>query len=356
MIRFIYTADWHIGNYRSGPDTPGLNGRLLDIRNRIKEILTYAVNQKISRIILGGDIFRDRHPSMLHLTIFAEFLRDARNLGIKVSVIPGNHDQAKMQGQIHALSAYIPLLGDNQDIILDRPLWGHYEDQKFFFFPYLKSPQNDALVEFIKAAPQAVSTSFLILHGTVEGALAKNMTEYEIFDEDTIAFEHVMGFRGVLAGHIHECQHFNNVWYPGSIERLTFDDEGIDKFFLDVSVDTKGNPQIFKVPLQARKMMTLEAEEINQVQDGDISVEDAIVRVKNANKNYVQDIKQVLADNGVYYVTSIHTIESDLKQTPVNPGTFKIGDFVEKYAEKVKFEGDVPKVTKTIQETLAGVE
>lgn len=364
-LHFIYTADWHLGSYRTGPDTPGVNGRLLDIQTRMREILSYAVTQKIPKIIIGGDVFRDRHPSILHLTIFAEFLREATRAGVRVSVIPGNHDQARMQGQVHALSAFMPLLGEdvNRHMIFDQTTmmvdWPSEEPEKWFmYFPYFKAPQKDILINLLrgKDLQRRLANMLLIMHGTVEGALAKNMTEYEIFDEDFIPYELVMGFKGVFAGHIHEQQHFNNVWYPGSIERLTFDDEGIDKYFLDVTFDDRLQLQVYKVPLNARKMMTLEANQMNSVQDGDIEVEGAIVRVTNANKNYVHDIKQVLADHGVYYVTSIHTVESTMQKTPVNPGTFNIGDFVSKYAEKTKYEGDVPKVTNIIRETLIGSE
>lgn len=354
-LHFLFTADWHLGSYRTGPDLPGLQGRLLDIQQRTREILNYALVQQIPKIIIAGDIFRDRHPSMLHMTLFAEFLRDANRAGISVWIIPGNHDQSRMHGQVHALSPFMPLLSGIRDIdrvsIFDEPVTC-YLDKHILFLPYIKSPQRDTLQALINRCDiSRIPQSLLILHGAIEGSILKNMVEYEIFDEDVIPYDMVAGFKGVFAGHIHEQQHFNNVWYPGSIERLTFDDEGLEKYFLDVEFGE--SLQVFKVPLNARKMMTLKASQINEVEEDDIRVEGMIVRVSGAKKHEVQDIRQVLTSKGVYHILSIATSESiNTEAIPMTPTNFDIGDFTKRYAKKMKFAGDLPKATKLIEATL----
>ena len=362
-FHFIYTADWHIGDYRTGPDAgQTLGGRLLDIQNRIQEILIYAGMNKIGHIFIGGDIFRDRHPSMLHMTIFSEFLRDAMKAGIHVWAFTGNHDQARMQGQVHALNPFRPIVDSEKVTLIDMTMMVYPDLVRdmhwpFLIFPYIKSPQAESLKSFLEQVHQSqpelnFSESILMLHGAVEGAMLKNMVEYEIFDEDLIPFEMVMGFKGVFAGHLHECQNFNNVWYPGSIERLTFDDEGTTKFFLDVELGT--NLKVFKVLLNARKMMTLKASQMDEVQSKDIDVEGAIVRVINADSNYVQDIKQVLMDNGVYHIPSIYTADIDLVDIPSSPSAFDIDGFVRRHAAKTDFKGDLPHAMTIIKQTLDG--
>ena len=350
--RFLVTADWHEGNFRNGPMIDGVNGRLLDIRDRIREILQYALSNNIKVIVILGDLFNDKSPSMIHLTYFAEFVREATENDITIVVLTGNHDVYKLQGQMHALAPFqkiqVPKL-----VVIDQLSdfrWELPKGLKIAFFPYIKSPQKEALASFLKPTDTA-----LFMHGTISGASTRGCTELEMFDDDVVPHEMLSHLKGVFAGHVHSCQHFENVYYPGSIERLTFEDEKDTKSFLDV-IWEYGDFEVKPIPLKARKMITLPGNMIQDVEKGRISVKDAIVRVLGADRHLIQETRQILMRQGCYYVASVQTAVKDMQAVESAPTTTDLKVFVDKFAKKQKYTGDLDAAMKMINGILESVE
>ena len=206
-------ADIHIGSYRSGPIINGMNGRLIDIRDRLREISQYVMTNGISHVIILGDIFKDKNPSPIHLAVFTEFVSLLTEKDVTVIVFPGNHDMHKLQGEVHALKPFKYLQGQRLQII-DEPTSIDIGGTNLLIFPYCKSPQREYLPELLSRGTRGTSKSILLMHGTVEGAALKGMGDFEIFDEDYIPAEMTDQVLAVFAGHIHEYQQFRNVYYP----------------------------------------------------------------------------------------------------------------------------------------------
>lgn len=346
-MRCIVTADWHYGSYRNGVELDGVNQRLLDIQERVRDLIHYCLQNNIKSVVFCGDMFKDKMPTSAHLTALSEALQSFIRHGIKFYAIIGNHDISRVRGEIHALSMFQPLALDGIHII-DQPTSLEIEGRKFFFFPYRSSPQapalRDALVHNVD--------EFLVVHGSVEGAILNAATEYEIQDDDTIPLQLCEGFRAVFAGHIHHHQHFANVWYPGSLERLTFHDEADPKGFYDVQADGEQFTVTF-VPAHARPMKTLQYDQLEDVKSGKIDIKGAIIRVRGADRYRVQEIQQLLSDHGCHMVTTIQTDEPELQASDVRQQQIDLDEFIKKYAEKVQFAGDVPNVSKMIREALS---
>lgn len=349
-LNLLFTSDWHIGDYRNGPNIDGVNGRLLDIKARIREILEYMQNHGVPMLIIGGDIFRDKHPTMLQLQIMAEFLQEAATRKIRVRIIPGNHDVSRMRGVAHALAPYMPLVDAQQIMIIDQPWVEEIKEagRKIFYFPYMGTPQEPQLKEFLRSG--ANHRDILVMHGMIGGAQLNPMFEYEVPDDDSVSTDTLSQVGYVLAGDIHLAQHFKNVWYPGSIERLDFGDEFTNKGFLHVTQEDDAL-EIKTVPLNARKMLTLDFQQLKEVEGGRITIEGGIIRVVGADKGYIEDTKRILTSKGCYFVAGVHTHSQTIQEAPKRQG-INVADFVKMYAEKKEYKGDVQSASQTVVDLL----
>ena len=83
-MSLVISGDFHIGSYRNGPEINGVNGRLLDIKARMWEILDFMKGllerQESFAFVMLGDVFKDKHPSIPEMTVFAEFLSELKRI------------------------------------------------------------------------------------------------------------------------------------------------------------------------------------------------------------------------------------------------------------------------------------
>lgn len=337
-MRLALTADIHIGDYANGPT----NSRFIDICDRIKELMDYVLSNNIKYLFIAGDIFKDKFPAPNHLHAFAKWLEQCQANRIETYIIPGNHDKMKTTEQIHYLGAFLPIAPDRIHII-DAPQIKIIEGQRFYIYPYMGSPQQPLLDEFAKTA---TTDDILVMHGIVEGCVA-GIFEYEITDGDVISKDSISKFKMVLVGDIHDQQNFDNVYYPGSLERLTFNDAGEHKGFYDI--DTQNINATFH-RVNARKMIT-----VNPYDKLD-SVKDAIVRVKHIKPEDIPEIKRKLLEAGCFYISTIQTIDSEEIDVAVSQqAVMNVPDLIKAFAEKVGYKGDMESATKLIIDTISGV-
>jgi exonuclease SbcD len=348
-MRAVVTGDWHIGEYATGPTQSGLNMRIPDIVNQVIRMRDYMLHNAIRHLIVCGDIFRSKQPSMLSLGVVSEILYGFRECGVTVWIITGNHDVFRSEGQAHALTVFKSLHLSNVNIF-DAPQGVSIEGVKFLFFPYMASPQDGRLQQAIAQFP---GNDILVMHGTIEGGIIGKGTEYEIHDTDEIKAETVGSFKTVFAGHLHRQHTMGQVWYPGSIERLTFDDEGSDKIFLDVVIADNGQATVRPIALEARPMMTLSYDQMPQVVAGILNVKGAVVRVTDVEPDYFEEVSNILRGKGCYHVASVQRKTHDrvdIKQA--ESARLDVADFVRRFAEKEQYKGDIDEATKTITEEL----
>jgi len=351
-MSIVVSADFHVGPYRNGPDINGVNGRLLDIRNRMWEILDFIKQQvragDVPSFVMAGDAFIHKHPSIPEMTAFSEFIKELMRLEIESYIFPGNHDASKIVGQPHALAPFVALTKDTCVHIIDTPTRVEWGDSSSYFFPYEWHSQDKPLAEFTK---DATEKDLLFVHGTIEGGVMNKLVDYELFDEDVIRKETVKKFRAVFAGHLHDAQHFDNVWYPGSPERLTFGDELSPKSFLHV-VEHEGKLDVRTIPLpNARKMVTMHYSQLEELKQGRLSVKDAIVRITGVAKGEIQSTRRTLHDAGCYFIAGLHSADQIVNELPKATGV-DISEFVRRYAEKIGYKGDVGAATKLILDTV----
>jgi len=334
-MRTLITADWHIGGYNTRPvEGSGEGSGLDDIRQNLTEMVEHALKNHIKNIFVLGDVFKNRDPEMIYLEFVAKML-DPR---INWYILLGNHDMQKVKDVPHALAVYKALALPNVRII-DGPMSLALDGEEIACFPYHWAPQDQYLKEFAESFNEK---AILMGHGSIEGAFMNKFLDYEIYDDDTIRYDTVAKFKAVFFGHIHEFQHISQVWYPGSVQRLTYADEGVDKCFLDVETVPNGMVNVTPIPFtHTRNLVTLTYDQIkaNEIPD----IKGAVVRVMGVDKNEEDVVRGVLALREPLFIYEMRTAESQRKDIGKveDISKFNIADFVKKFADRVGYKGDL---------------
>ena len=86
-MRFIHTADWHLGRYFHGLHLTA------DQRAIIMEQLVPLVHEeKAEAVVIAGDIYDRGVPPVEAVDLFDEFLQKMAEAKVKVFYVAGNHD------------------------------------------------------------------------------------------------------------------------------------------------------------------------------------------------------------------------------------------------------------------------
>lgn len=86
-MRFLHTADWHLGAKTNGRD------RLPEQKRVLEEILSIANHENIDCVIVAGDVFNTASPSAEAEELFFDAIEKLSNGGERfVFVLAGNHD------------------------------------------------------------------------------------------------------------------------------------------------------------------------------------------------------------------------------------------------------------------------
>lgn len=98
-MRFLHTADWHVGKTLKG------HSRLEEQERTLREIVRVAREHEVDAVLVAGDLYDSAAPSAPAQKLVVRTLMALAGAGAKVVVIAGNHDHAA------TLDAYRPFAG-----------------------------------------------------------------------------------------------------------------------------------------------------------------------------------------------------------------------------------------------------
>ena len=98
-MRFMHTADWHVGKVLKGRD------RLDEQRAVLAEIAGIAEQSEVDAVLIAGDIYEHAAPSAAAQNLVIQTLLRLRRAGAEVIAIAGNPDHGP------TIEAYRPLMG-----------------------------------------------------------------------------------------------------------------------------------------------------------------------------------------------------------------------------------------------------
>lgn len=227
-MRFLHTADWHIGKKLHGYDL------LEDQKKSMLDILSIAKKENVDAIVIAGDLYDRSVPSVEAVEAFNQQLIKM-NLEEKFPLfaISGNHDSSTR------LEAGAPWFSQTEFYLNTRleqafiPI--EWEDTQFFLLPYFE-PIAARLYfddESIRTLPQAMEKiisemkkkflpdkkHILVSHFFVAGSeKTDSETKIEVGGLDGVPGGMLKDFDYVALGHLHgkDALHQENARYSGS--------------------------------------------------------------------------------------------------------------------------------------------
>lgn len=340
-IRIAHISDIHQGANYPGPLPLS---RFNDIGKTLDWIADKLITEKVELTLCCGDFFKDAKVMFDRGTeetiCIGNWLRKLSNAGIEVIVISGTPGHDSLAGykfleqmQIPHITIrtkpgiipYIPdlnvacLPGLNRSSLLTQEEYKGLPPEQVHRIMTDKITQ---LCQGMSARMPSDKPKILMAHMTYQGA-DTGFTDLLMQHEPILTKDAVAGFDLVCLGHIHRPQQIDGkVFYSGPVERLSFNEEGINPGFWIHEVESNlpfGRllPSRF-IETPARKYLTLEwseSEVIDYLAYGHIvwDIKDSIVRLhyscteETAKQINRKQLEQSLYDAGAFFVSEIKT-------------------------------------------------
>ena len=114
-MRFIHTADWHVGKSLRG------RSRMEDHQLVLEKIVEITIQEQVDAVLIAGDLFDSYTPSPEAERIVYRTLLDLANTGAQIIIIAGNHDNPR---RLLALKPLLSLTNIYTVAIPSRPADG----------------------------------------------------------------------------------------------------------------------------------------------------------------------------------------------------------------------------------------
>lgn len=159
------------------------------------------------------------------------FLDRMRKLGMRMDIIPGNHDT--YYKNTNDLNSLKELLGHymNEVHIIMEPKVMEYGSLKMALLPWINSENYQSSMKFVKDCKADWLGGHLELGGfeVMRGLENAHGMDHKLFDK----------FELVMSGHYHASSRKDNVWYLGSQMEFFWSDAHDPKYFHIVDTETR---------------------------------------------------------------------------------------------------------------------
>jgi DNA repair protein SbcD/Mre11 len=290
-IRVLHFADLHIGMENFGRIDPatGVNQRVIDFTARLKEIVSYAIEEQADLVVFAGDAFKTRDPNPTVLREFARQIMRLSKADVPVVLLVGNHDMPLMEKRANSVDIFRTLdvanviVGHSENVHVietrrgkvqvatapwpararlvanDEGLRARSVDELDRELERLVADELQRLASEIDPALPAILTG----HFTVSGAKFGSERSVMIGRDAVISLAAINNpaWDYVALGHIHKHQELNQggsppVVYSGSLERIDFGEADDPKGFVWVEL-ARGNTRWRFVPLAVRPFVSI---------------------------------------------------------------------------------------------------
>jgi DNA repair protein SbcD/Mre11 len=234
-MNFIHTADMHLG-YRQYD----LEQRFIDLGITFKEIIEYAVLNKVEFVLISGDLFDKRSinaPTYVQAVHVLSMLKDA---GIPCVAIEGNHDRRFMKDGMSWLESleWEGLLKVIKNY--DGNLMGNFVDigsTRIFGLNFAGSMTSASIMQIaqeikdINAKSPPVRT-IMMMHAGVQGKMKTGIMG-EVTYEDLYPLKEAVNY--LALGHYHIAYDIDGwVYNPGCPDTCSISEVGEPKGFYHV--------------------------------------------------------------------------------------------------------------------------
>jgi DNA repair protein SbcD/Mre11 len=266
-MKFIHTADWHLGKvvYQ--------RSMIEDQRFILDKLLEYMKAEEIKVLVIAGDIYDRSIPPAEAVNCLNEFLDKAINaFKMTVLIISGNHDSSDRlefaSGIMEKQGLHI--IGNLEKEMKKIVLEDEHGPVNFYLLPFFKPSviKYDMEVSDIQGFDDAMQyylsiqdidinqRNVLITHQFVSGSSEMIQSESEmplsVGGTSQIGVEHFDMFDYVALGHLHAPQSIGRPTcrYSGSLLKYSVDEAKQRKAIAIVDMDVKGKTEVTTQPLE----------------------------------------------------------------------------------------------------------
>lgn len=299
-MRFLHTADWHLGRIFYGQYLTDDQAHVLE-----HQFFTILKEEKIDGILLAGDVFDRAVPPIEAIELWDSIItRLAMDYKVPLFVVSGNHDGAERLevgrsmlsrsgihiwgSPHHALQpfefessdgrvAICPMpfseprrIGDALGLSASesKPVDTEAEDSLFSYvesdeqelesifnlhnYDQMYQAWSDCLYKQVPKGMRSIAISHAFVMGGEVGGSERTLS---VGGSEQVSPHVFKNFHYAALGHLHGPQRMgaDHIRYSGSPLKYSFDEQGQKKSFTIIDMDTKGNVDISTIPVAAMR-------------------------------------------------------------------------------------------------------
>lgn len=293
-MRFIHTADWHLGRILFGVHLTDDQAVLLD------GLITVLKDSRARALLISGDIYDRAVPPPEAVRLLDDFLSRVMDLSIPVVMIAGNHDSPDrlgfgsrilerqglfVRGPVTRAGLVTCLEDDDGPVHIGALPYGEPPLVREQFQDEGLTDHHSAMAARIAAFKNELppqSRSVLLAHAFVAGSQeSESERPLAVGGCAAVAPDLFEGIDYVALGHLHRCQTAGSdrIRYSGSLMPYSFSECRHSKSVNLVTLDGNGNITVESIELSPRRGMRIVEgfmDEILKTPPGDLSPDDYI--------------------------------------------------------------------------------
>ena len=267
-MKFIHTADWHLGrNFRGVHLTEDQSYVLADF-------LRMVTDSRAEAVIIAGDIYDRAVPPTEAVELFDEVLTKLLlEKKVRVFCVAGNHDSAQrvgfgsrllagqglfLRGQLTADAApvvvedaYGPVYVSLFPYMDPAAVRGAYGRQEIMDFDTATGLVIEDARSRIPAGERSIAVSHAFIAG---GQTSESERPLSVGGSSNVGAGYFRGYSYTALGHLHNAQTAGAecIRYSGSLMKYSFDEAGQKKSLAVVELDGAGQVSVELLPLRPR--------------------------------------------------------------------------------------------------------
>ena len=283
-MRFLHTADWHLGKLLHGEHlTP-------DQRGLLRQLCEIVDEESPDVVLMAGDVYDRSVPPSDAVELLDDVLSElVLELDTPVVAIAGNHDSPdrlefgsrilKRQG-LHVFSKptaeprAVTLEDEHGPVRITglpyaEPPQARYvfEDSEIKTHDEVLAAQAEAARSALPEDERAIAVAHVFAQG---GALADSERPLAVGGAETVHASRFDGFDYVALGHLHRRQSVEDgrLEYAGSLMKYSFDETGHAKSVNLVEMDGEGHCTVEQIPLEPERDLRRIEGTLSEIQSG----------------------------------------------------------------------------------------
>jgi DNA repair exonuclease SbcCD nuclease subunit len=316
-------ADLHLDTFPniSIPREDMLTDRADELSNLIKQAFTEMLNEDVTHCVILGDIFHRRNVRQDAINnLVRETVKYGTELGLKIVLLVGNHDQAAISGEVHALESFKEFC-----TVIDKPQIVSLGGFDCYFLPYEEYKGSIKSLELLLKQGKN-SNRILLGHIGIENAF---LSGFDHISREPVTIEELQmdKFISCYFGHYHLPQKIGkNGYYVGSLCQHSLVDRIADRGWMLVEMELvngqwKANSELVK--LDSPLFIEVDASEYNP----DNYEGKNYIKVVNAKR---KDLKKLESDENVFATTG-ERIEQVVDEKKVIQAELSWDEMIDKY-------------------------